>query len=45
MIGVIDFEKQKNAKSSYDANGNAIYYYAYNGYIYPDGTDSKGVKL
>ena len=42
MIGVIDFEKQRNVRSSYTANGNAICYHAINGYIYPGDINSNG---
>jgi hypothetical protein len=36
MFGLLDFDKQKNARNSYSAAGNAICFHAYNGgYIYP----------
>ena len=42
MIGVIDFEKQRNVRYSYNAKGNAICYRAYDGNIYPNNINSSG---
>lgn len=41
MIGVIDSNKQKDARSS-SVSTNAIIYHLCNGYIYPSGIDSGG---
>lgn len=41
MIGVIDVNKQKDARSSYTST-NAIIYHLCNGYIYPGGINSGG---
>jgi hypothetical protein len=42
MIGIIDYEKQKNQRSSYSSN-NAICYCGWNnGYIYPDNQNVGG---
>jgi hypothetical protein len=35
MIGVIDFDKQKKARTSHNTVESSINYYAYQGYIYP----------
>jgi hypothetical protein len=35
LIGIIDFDKQKNVRSSQVATGNAISYWAFNGMICP----------
>ena len=42
MIGVIDLDNQNKERSSYTTNGNSIYYYAYNGYIWPGNTAGGG---
>lgn len=36
MIGIIDYSKQKNARTSY-STPNALSYYGINGYKYPLG--------
>lgn len=45
MIGVINYEKQKQAAYSYDSK-NAVCYYAYNGFKYPSGGhEGTGLKV
>ncbi len=41
MIGVIDYSKQKDKKSS-QSSGNAVCYYGCNGQIYSQGTTEGG---
>jgi hypothetical protein len=45
MIGVIDFDKQKNSRNSYNSTNNSICYYSQNGNIYPGANNSGGGKL
>ncbi len=41
LIGVVDYAKQKDQRSSY-SSGNAMCYYGYNGYKYPSGCHEGG---